>query len=400
MGPHRTGLTDLNHGSFIKQQQLGGATGTAGGRRRAIGIERTLDVVGAVLWIGLVIWATTAGRSADQAAPVRDLLLLAGATYVLSRLISALHGWLVPATLATAISLVALWHLGGHLGGGVNDPLGYANASAALYVTGCAAALITATRARRPEVRTLAVSAAVACALVPWLDVALTSAVVTLGLPVAHLSRQLGVRVRDVIVMCAATTVLVLGSTVLVAVAWTPGGAADAVIAQSLSSNRGQLWQEAVDLMVSEPLDGVGTNQFSVVSATARGDQDLRWAHNEYLQLGAETGVPGFTFAVALVLWLFVRLAVGERDAGTAVAAAGLAGASIAASVDYVWHFPVVLLATAALVGAGRGRRRHGRDRAVPRYGGLGELRVDASGAGDPFRPQQPVHRPRHDPQI
>ena len=67
---------------------------------------------------------------------------------------------------------------------------------------------------------------------------------------------------------------------------------------------------------------------------------------------------------VLLVAWAFARLAANPRpEAVTALASVALAGAAIHACVDYVWHFPAVLLAAAALVGTGLVPGRAGSDR-------------------------------------
>jgi len=362
------------------------------------GVGLVVDLLGMLVWVALLTWVVSSGRTPDAAAPMRDLLLLVVATYVLARLVSRLQQWAVPAVVATAATVAAVWHLGGMLSVINVDPLRYANASAALYLTGCASALVVVTRARRREVRTAATCAAAVCGVMPWVDTALASALLVLPLPFALVSREVGMRVRRVIVTSAASAVLALGTTAVIGAAWESGSAIDVVVAQTLSGNRAQLWSEALDLMASSPIRGVGVNRFSVESPTARSDQDLRWAHNEYLQVGAETGTPGLALAVALLLWVFARLAIGGRDQGTAVAAVGLAGASIAASIDYIWHFPVVLVAVAALAGAAGGVPRRGRHHDVA--GWNGEPWIDTAVAGDALWPQQLGDRRREDPQV
>lgn len=352
---------------------------------------------GAVLWVALLMWALRGAQSPDAAAPLRDLLLLVAAVYVLARLVSRLQRWATAAAAAIIVSLIAVWHLGGALSGLTVDPVGYANASAALYVTGCASALVVVARARRREIRSAATCGAVLCALLPWINTAFAAGLLVLPLPFALVSRQVGVRVRAVIVLSATAALLALVVTAAVGAVWPSGTALDMIVAP-LSSNRAQLWSEALDLMTSSPVQGVGTNRFAAESPTARRDLDLRWAHNEYLQMGAERGVPGLALMVGLLAWVFVRLAVGARDHGTAVVAVGVAGASIAASVDYVWHFPAVLVAVAVLAGGGGGVRR-------PRLGVVGrvdrwEPRVGSVGTGDALWPQQLGQRDADDPKV
>jgi O-antigen ligase len=299
---------------------------------------------------------------------------------------------------ATVVAVVAAWHLGGILNGAARDPLGYANASAALYVVGCTAGLMVYARSQRREVRAAALAGAALCAVVPWLDTAIAAGLLMLPLPFALLSREVGVRVRGVIALSAAAALAVVAMTVVIGAVWASGTPVDLVVAQTLSGNRAQLWREALDLTEEAPLYGHGVNRFAEESPLARADADLRWAHRDYLQLGAETGVPGFALALGLLVWAFARLAVGSRDQTTAVAAAGLAAASITASVDYVWHFPVVLLALVSVVGAGGGAPlRRFSSSVAARHG---EPRVDAAVAGDAVWPQQLARRQHEDPQI
>jgi hypothetical protein len=92
-------------------------------------------------------------------------------------------------------------------------------------------------------------------------------------------------------------------------------------------------------------------------------DRDTVYAHNEFLEQAAELGWADFVLVVLLLLWVFVRLAVvPEADAVTALAAVAFAGTSIHASLDYVWHFPSILLVAAALVGTGLVPSRTGGD--------------------------------------
>jgi len=105
---------------------------------------------------------------------------------------------------------------------------------------------------------------------------------------------------------------------------------------------------------------GVGPGRFADASPTASRDPDLRWAHNEFLQSGAESGLPGFVLSVLLFLWGFGALWANAGHAAnegfaTALGAAALATLGAHASVDYVLHFPAVALAGGALVGSALG---------------------------------------------
>jgi O-antigen ligase len=362
--------------------------------RRSVRVTTVgLDMVGAVLWLALMVWVMRVARTPAAAAPVRDLLLVMGAVYTLSRLIVVLNAWIVPAGIVAVGTVTAVWSIGGLFGGVGSSVFGYANAAAAFHLACVAAGLMAVARLRNADARNAAVCGVIACGLVPWLSAAITSALMVLVLPVALLGRHLGTRVRNVIGWSAVAALAAVGCTAAVAATYDGDGVVDWVVAQTLSGNRGQLWQEAFDMMVANPAEGVGTNQFAQASLTARGDFDLRRAHNEFLQLGAETGLPGLGLALALLLWVFARLWVGPRDAGTAVAAAGLAAMSVAASIDYIWHFPAVALCTAALAGSGGGAG-HGHGLPVPARRhrarrGNREPWVDTTLAGDALWPRK-----------
>lgn len=351
-----------------------------------------LDLVGACVWIGLMFVVLRTARSPDEVAPMRDLLLLAAASYMLARLVTQLHAWAAPAMVAGCASLAGVSMLGDADFGPTSDPLGYSNASAALLLVGCGAALVVVARAPAPQVRAVAIGGAIICGLVPWMVGAYAAGLLALVLPLALMARQLGIRVHQVAVAAAVVVLLAVGATAAIGAVWTRGGPIDVMVASTLSGNRAMLWQDSVELLTTNPLHGVGPNRFSAESPTARSDRDLRWAHSEYLQLGAETGVPGLTLGLALTLWLIARPLSGQRDRGTAVTIASLATTSIAASIDYVWHFPVVVIATMTVAGAAGGKGRSIlRDR---------EPRIGATLPGDAVWPQQLRERPRQDPQV
>ena len=147
----------------------------------------------------------------------------------------------------------------------------------------------------------------------------------------------------------------------------TGDGFIDRTIQATLSVDRVLLWHEAIDITAREPITGVGPGNFSSSSAIARADRDLRWAHHEFLQSAAETGIPGYVFVVAVFAWAFATLWVAADGALTAIAAAGLAIVGVHATMDYILHFPAVALAIAIVVGTEiGGASARGRARTVP----------------------------------
>jgi O-antigen ligase len=162
---------------------------------------------------------------------------------------------------------------------------------------------------------------------------------------------------RAAVAACGGLFVAALVATVLLG-AWGRGGPFDEVIDETLTGTRVVLWHDALVLTSDQPVVGVGPGNFATASPIAAADPDLRWAHNEFLQSGAETGLLGYAFVVGLFLWGFVALGAGEAGRAATLSAAGLATLGIHASVDYVLHFPFVALAGAAVVGLGLGAMR------------------------------------------
>jgi hypothetical protein len=95
---------------------------------------------------------------------------------------------------------------------------------------------------------------------------------------------------------------------------------------------------------------------------TALTDLDALWAHQEFLQIGAEAGGPAMLLLILLFLWALARLRVGEASTTThVVAGLGVLALGLHASVDYVLHFwqvPVVAAALAAVPVATVARER------------------------------------------
>jgi O-antigen ligase len=79
---------------------------------------------------------------------------------------------------------------------------------------------------------------------------------------------------------------------------------------QTDESGRLQIWKRGLGYMLSRPVFGVGANNFPVaegrMSAFADRQQwgvGVRWnaPHNSFLQVGAENGVPGLVFFLAML---------------------------------------------------------------------------------------------------
>ncbi len=78
-------------------------------------------------------------------------------------------------------------------------------------------------------------------------------------------------------------------------------------------SERRLLWQEALDMMRDRPWLGFGPNTYSKMEPLYKSKQhstDYQYAHNGYLQIGAEIGVPGL-LSLLMVLAYFLAACYG-----------------------------------------------------------------------------------------
>jgi O-antigen ligase len=224
--------------------------------------------------------------------------------------------------------------------------LGYANARAGLLVMAAAAAVVVSVVVRPLIVRAAAMGLSAVLALLPLVIRSAGGAVLGALVLAVGVLVHLRVSGRSVVLTIVALFLATLGTTL-------------AIGARGDGGTRPQLWHEALVLTARHPLTGVGPGRFDQESPTARNDRDLRWAHNGFLQIGAETGVPGIVLLVLLVLVVFARLAV-SGSAAAAAAAGALGALAIHACIDYVLHFAALPVLVSALAGTaiGYGSRR------------------------------------------
>lgn len=289
----------------------------------------------------LLIWPLLNGGWWTSALVVASV-----GAFGVSRFHASSNAWIVPAFLVFGLAMVAATDLGGLLNDApVRGPFGYANAKAALFVQGSVAAVMLAMTAGSTMVRRLTLGAAFVFAIVPLVS-GTVAASLTLVIVVGGvlLPRRWA---RPAITCFIALFVATLIATAVVGIAGDLPG-------PSVGERRVALWGEAVDLMAENPV--LGSGGFSELSPTAVSDADASWAHNEFLQLGAEHGVPALAAAVFLVLWLLVWLRRRAAMSTLALpAAAAVAALSVHACVDYVGHFALIPMFCAALVGTAVG---------------------------------------------
>jgi O-antigen ligase len=307
------------------------------------------DLTGLLVVAALGTWAAiSAAVNGANPGPQLALLLAASAAYVTGRITHRVQfgAAIVTAVLLTAavVAVPETFH-----GPPRNTPLDYENADAAWFAQGTAAAVLLALSARSRVVRRLAwlggaFLVAVAAGLASVTGAGLAAVVLVTGV-VAH-----RVRPRRAAAAAASIALAAVGTTVLLAA--TPESAATRAAERALTERRIVLWQEALELTAEQPVVGVGPGRFAVEAPTARRSPATRLAHSAYLQQSAETGLPGAVLLGGLVAWSYGALRRSERDtAVVAVGVAALTALSIHAAIDYVVHFPAVVLTAAFLVG-------------------------------------------------
>lgn len=317
--------------------------------RRSIG--QMMDRVGLALAASIIVWVVLFAGAAggDRPAPLVALVIGFVIAVALGRRLTRWHRLAVPAIVAVGIA-IALLTAGQGLRGSAGAPLGYANANATFAALGAFAALGGAACA--PPIRSgppdrvvwLILSGLLAIgALIPNSAAGSLSLVVGLVLVgVALWLRQVWIAVLG----GAAVVAMMLALTGVIALGGDPAGLGER------SGVRGELWELAIDLTQEHPWRGVGPGTFAAHNPLGE-DPDLQWVHHGYLQVAAELGLPGLGLSLAALGWLYARLWImSSVQAGAAATVAGaVTVVALHATVDYVWHFPQVLLTLAILVG-------------------------------------------------
>jgi O-antigen ligase len=279
---------------------------------------------------------------------------------VIAAVLTGLHRSTVPLLIALIGVLTAFGVTGGHPSRSISgNPLIYSNASGSFYLLAFVAALMLFAQARGFAARAVTVVLAAVLAFATLLA-ASWAASVLLVLPLAPLMLRIRLKARIWLAVMAGLFALALAASVTLGATFEHGELSPTVkrvVDQALSQRRPALWHDALWLIRDHPLWGVGPGRFAAESPIALSDSDARWAHNGFLQQGAETGLIGFGLLVLLFAWGFFRLWKSPSpDTVTALAGTALAALAIHACIDYVLHFPSLPLMAAALVSAGVGR--------------------------------------------
>lgn len=334
---------------------LDGAVATAAlpGRARRL---RRADLVGAALFSGAAAWTLAAGRELG-AGVSRTLMVMASAlgAFVLGRALAAGGGLvLVAATVAAGgggAVAVAGWSFVDSSGGA---PLGYGNANGALFSLVTLATVLVAMATRRRPLRAAAIAAAI---LFLGATAATGSVVATTALVASVLvaaAGELADRRSRATVVGGSLVLAMIVVTVVLAAGHEPITRPETLVVRT------RLWEEAIDLLRTEPVRGIGVGRFDEASSVSD-DDDLSRAHSAFLQQGAEQGAVGLAFLLALWAWAMARCCVADRGSpAPAVGVAVLVSLGIHAAVDQVLSYAIVPVAAAALVGAVTARPRPG----------------------------------------
>ncbi len=246
-------------------------------------------------------------------------------------------------------------------------PLGYQNANGAFAVQALVAAAILVAASTSHLARAAAIAAVALFAAVPFVIGSVGAAVSSIVvLAVGSLVILGWWRGWGTAALLGGMLAVLLG-TVALGASYVPQQATSSgIVEEGFTETRLALWHDALAIAIAHPLIGVGPGRFIEVSQVASADPDTRHAHQEYLEMAAETGFVGGLLLVMLVGWAMIR--TGRRgDSIAALAASAVAALAIHASVDYVMHFPIIPITTAVLVGAATASRRdRGRRRVVP----------------------------------
>ncbi|HEX6131626.1 MAG TPA: O-antigen ligase family protein, partial [Actinomycetota bacterium] len=330
-----------------------------------------VDLAGAVAFVGLVAWTfvAAAGTGLDP-WPAAAPLAAAGGAYVVARLVSAVSPLVVPLVVVAVGGAVFVAFTDGVLTDAPRGgPFGYSSITGAFFLQ-CAFGALMLVGGGWWLLLPVGLPAATLFGYVTFATETRAAAAL-LALSVPALIARRASWARRVVVGFALLAAAALVVTVVVGATYRGdrrGGPMDELLEATVTERREALWHDAIDLMRAHPVRGVGPDGFATTSPTARSDPDEPWAHNAFLQAGADLGVPGLVLLVALFAWAFARLARAAsravdraRASSVAVAGAALAALAIHGCIEYVLQRPAVPAVTAALVGAALGPFAAGR---------------------------------------
>ena len=362
--------------------------------RSADARARTIAVLAAAALVATVVSAVLSPRAAVSLGALRAILPMAlllplGASRVLARggsatLLAAFVAGAAVDALASLLEragLVQLFVVESAAGrGGTGAFVGNEGSLALLLALGVVAALAVLLQARatawRPPAGTALLVLLLGIAANPGLTALLALLAGTAVVAIAALGRRalLVIGGAVALVVVAAVTIPQLRTRVAAATAAARAGDWDALLTYRLGP-----WAAASEMARARPLLGVGPGTFGAEFATSRLAAELRHrrrfvlpretstfseAHDDYLQLAAECGVPALLAALAALGLLLASLGGklarddGDDDA-TRAESVVIVGLVTSGAVAALAWFPLQLASTAPvlLLALGRGWR-------------------------------------------
>lgn len=343
---------------------------------------------GTSLWIAMAtvvavgISAFSAMISPHRGVAVEALgiagVLLVGAIISASSIFDGRWAQVMNVFLAGALvnALVALAQRGGLKLFAVEEIGGRSEASAfwgndgQLAIIAALSLIIVAARALAGNRRTGLVMAVPLLAVVAMTRNVTSILILVAGVVVLVMSRLS--RKRAAALALACVVLALAGAGALIARGRTPTGGIDVAAIDRTLTYRLAPWASAVEMVVARPALGFGPGSFSVESTAHRTKAEARWhrrlqnpflpsgafgeAHNEFLQISAEAGLPAMAALLVALSLLVVGLLRSDDDREeAALVAAVLVGLGVAA---LTW-FPGQVAATSFLgvLCVGRGWR-------------------------------------------
>jgi O-antigen ligase len=172
----------------------------------------------------------------------------------------------------------------------------------------------------------------------------------------AHHERDKGGAVMSVMAVAVVTVAIFSGvlwigaQPIINRIATGDPNSSDMRNAQTFHSIRGEIWEGAWAVIRRHPLTGVGLGAFETAYPIYARDKGMEGvvaeAHNDYLQVVADAGLPGAALALWFIVALFRAIGRGVRSrdrllAGLALGAgAGLFGLLVHSVFDFNLHLP------------------------------------------------------------
>ncbi|MFI6099335.1 O-antigen ligase family protein [Lentzea sp. NPDC051213] len=190
-----------------------------------------------------------------------------------------------------------------------------------------------------------------------------------LACAVAWLVARRGVSVRAIAVAAGGLAVIGLGAMVFAGPALDRALAEKSYIAGTNVDTRELRWQAAARMMADHPVIGVGPggfrSEYVAASRNAEIDEQSPVAHNIYLEIGAELGLPGLACFLGAVALAFVAtervLRVSEDRRPMLAVQASLIAALVASTfLSEQYYLPIWSLIAVAVAAELRGAGRFG----------------------------------------